>query len=101
MLVCDRDMMEVSVSNLSTEVCETLLVTAVASDWNTRAWTFFEAFRARRTLHLLCKNNAVVSLKQVIETVHHKGALEIGNLLLANPHFLPPLHDHELAKSVS
>ena len=101
MLVCDRDLMQIRISNMTIITCEKLLVTAIASDWNVRAWTFFEAFRARGTLHLLCKNNAVVPLRQVIDTVHRKGALEIGNLLLASPHFLPPLNDRELARSKS
>ena len=99
MLVCDRDVMQVDALDLTTSVCESLLVTALTSDWNTRAWTFFEAFRARRTIHLLCKNNSVVSLKQVIEIVHRKGALDIGILALAMPHCLPPLDDRILAKT--
>lgn len=101
MLMCDKDIIELNISNMTTAICETLLVTAIVCDWNVRAWTFFEAFRARRTIHLLCKNNAVVPLKRVIETIHHKGALEIGILLLAMPHFLPPLDDRELASPKS
>lgn len=97
MLVCDKDIMGIDISNMTTAVCETLLVTAIVCDWNVRAWTFLEAFRARRTIHLLCKNNAVVHLKQVIEIVHRKGALDIGILLLAMPHFLPSLDDRILA----
>lgn len=98
MLVCDRDIMELDASSITSSVCETLLITAIVSDWNTRAWTFFEAFRARRTIHLLCKSNAVVSLKQVIQTVYQKSMLDIGILLLAVPHFLPPLDDGVLAE---
>lgn len=97
MLVCDKDIMEIDISNMTTAVCETLLVTAIVCDWNVRAWTFLEAFRARRTIHLLCRDNAVVQLKQVIEVVHRKGALDIGILLLAMPHFLPALDDRILA----
>ena len=97
MLICDRDIMDLDVSNMTTSVCETLLVTAVISDWNTRAWTFFEAFRARRTNHFLCKENAVVSLKQVIQTVYQRGVLDIGILFLAMPHFLQPFDDGILA----
>ena len=100
MLVCDMDIMEIDISSMTTEVCETLLFTAIVCDWNVRAWTFFEAFRARKTIHLLCKGNAVTSLKRVIEVVHRKGALDIGILLLAMPHFLPPLDDRELARPV-
>lgn len=99
MLVCDRDIMELDISDLTTTVCETILVTIIVSDWNTRAWTFFEAFRARRTIHLLCRHNAVISLQEVIRLVHENGALEIGNLVLAMPHFLPPHDDKRLAES--
>ena len=99
MLVCDKDVMTLDVSNLTTSVCETLLVTITVSDWNCRAWTFLEAFRARRTIHLLCRNNAVVSLKQVIETIHQKGMLELGILWSAMPHFLPPFDDHRMVRN--
>lgn len=71
------------------------LVPAIICDWNVRAWTFFEAFRARRTMHLLCRNNDVVSLKQVVQFVLSEGALDVGILLVAVPHFLPPLDDRK------
>ena len=58
--------MEVDVSSMTTLVYEKLLAIVLVSDWNTRAWTFLEAFRARRNLHLLCKHDATVSLQQVI-----------------------------------
>ena len=96
-LVCDKDVMSVDASNMTISVCETLLATIAVSDWNSRAWTFLEAFRARKTLHLLCRNNNVVSLKEVIETVYRNGMLEIGILSLAMPHFLPSFDDSKLA----
>lgn len=99
MLVCDKDVMTLDVSNLTTSVCETLLVTIAVSDWNCRAWTFLEAFRARRTIHFLCRNNAVVSLKQVIKTVSQNGMLELGILWLAMPHFLPSFDDHRMVRT--
>lgn len=97
MLVCDRDIMQIDISDLTCSTCETLLVTALVSDWNTRAWTFFEAFRARRTIHLLCKNNAVVSLKQVFQTVCSDGPLDIAILTLAMGHAVPPFDDSSFA----
>ena len=33
-----------------------------------------------------------------MEIVHHKGALDIGILLLAMPHFLPQFDDHKLGR---
>lgn len=95
MPVCDRDIMKLDGSNMTTSVCETLLATTVISDWNCRAWTFFEAFRAPRTIHLLCQNNAVVSLKQVVKIFYQNGMLEFGILVLAMPHSLPPFDDGE------
>ena len=101
MLVCDKDIMELDPSDLTNSICETILITTIISDWNTRAWTFFEAFRARRNIHLLCKNNTVVSLKEVIRYVYREGALDIAILLLTAPHFLPSIDDRELASPKS
>lgn len=98
MLVCDRDIMKLHVSKMITSLCETLLVTTVVSDWNCRAWTCLEAFRARKTIHLLCQNNAVVSLEQVIKNVFLNGFLEFGILCIAMLHFLPSFDDSEMAK---
>ena len=96
MLVCDQDIMQIDISKLTHSICETLLVTTLVSDWNTRAWTFFEAFRARQNIHLLCKNNAVVSLKEVLQTVCTSGALDIAILALAIGHAIPTFNDRDL-----
>ena len=89
-LVCDRDLMEIEIEeDTSVELCELLLVTSMTCDWNIRAWTFLEAFRARQSIHLLCRDNKTVSLKETVETVHCKGKLDIGALLLTVPHLLP------------
>ena len=89
-LVCDRDLMEIDIEgNISVELRELILVTAMTCDWNTRAWTFLEAFRARQSIHLLCKNNRTISLKETVEIVHREGSLDIGALLLTVPHLLP------------
>lgn len=92
-LVCDRDLMEVEIDdNVSVEVRELILITAMTCDWNVRAWTFLEAFRARHSIHLLCKDNKMVSLKKTVEIVHREGSLDIGALLLTVPHLLPRVH---------
>ena len=96
MLVCDRDIMQIDISNLTHSICETLLITTLVSDWNTRAWTFFESFRARQNIHLLCRNNTVVSLKQVLQTVCSSGALDIAILALAMGHAIPTFDDRDL-----
>ncbi|MCJ1269524.1 hypothetical protein MMC22_009416 [Lobaria immixta] len=88
-LVCDRDLMEIDVQNLTLELRESILAVILVCDWNVRAWTFLEAFRGRHAVHLLCKNNAIVSLKETIEIVHRRGSIDLANLFLAGPHLLP------------
>ena len=88
-LVCDRDLMEIDITDLSIDVCERLLVTVIVCDWNIRAWTFLEAFRGRDNIYLLCKNNAFVPLKKIVEIVQCHGSIDVGFLLLTAPHLLP------------
>ena len=88
-LVCDKDLMAIDASNLTIEVSELILTTILVCDWNLRAWTFLEAFRGRSNVRVLCKNNVVLSLKEVVEIVYREGAIDIGLLLLSAPHLLP------------
>ena len=90
-LACDRDLMTIDASDLtSLAVRELILATALVCDWNLRAWTFLEAFRGRNNIYVLCKDNAVVSLRETVEIVHREGSLDIAILLLTIPHLLPP-----------
>lgn len=88
-LVCDRDLMEIEIKDLSIKIREQILVTVMVCDWNLRAWTFLEAFRGRHAIYLLCKDNAIVSLKETVEVVYHYGSIDVGLLLLTVPHLLP------------
>ena len=88
-LVCDRDLMAIGVEDLSIEVQESLLVTVTVCDWNVRAWTFLEAFRGRDAIYLLCKDNKVVSFKDIVENVYHHGRLDTALPLLTVPHLFP------------
>lgn len=88
-LVCDRDLMDIDASKLSIEVRELILGTVIVCDWNLRAWTFLEAFRGRESIHILCKQNVIVSLKETLEIVHSQGSIEIATLLLSVPHLQP------------
>lgn len=88
-LVCDRDLMGIDVTEMTTDVRERLFVTLIVSDWNLRSWTLLEAFRGRDAIYLLCKDNAVVSLKEAAEVFLRDGSLDIGLLLLTAPHLLP------------
>lgn len=88
-LVCDKDFMEIDARHLTLEVQESILVAVTVCDWNVRAWTFLEAFRARSAIYILCKDNVVVPLKETLKIVHEMGAIEIAILALALPHLIP------------
>ena len=51
---CDKDLMSIDGSDLSIEVCETIMGTLMVCDWNLRAWTILEAFRGRENMYILC-----------------------------------------------
>ncbi len=88
-LICDKDLMDIDVSNLSVEIRELILVTVMVCDWNLRAWTFLEAFRGRENIYILCKDNVIVSLRETVDIVHRQGSIDIALLLLSVPHLLP------------
>ena len=88
-LVCDRDLMEIDVQDLTLGLRESILTVLLVCDWNVRAWTFLEAFRGRHAIQLLCKGNAIISLKETIEIVLCQGSIDLAMLFLAVPHLLP------------
>jgi hypothetical protein len=98
-LVCDRDLMEIDVSVLfggietssAMRLRESLLATLLVCDWNLRAWTFLEAMRGRRNIQILCKGNAVISLKDLLQVVCQEGSIDLAILFLTSQHLLPPL----------
>lgn len=92
-LVCDRDLMRIDATELSVNTCETILVTTLVCDWNLRAWTFLEAVRGRRNVCVLCKDQKVVSFREVVTKVQRQGSIDIALLLLATPHLLPAIRN--------
>ena len=93
-LVCDRDVMDTCISNLTMNLQESLLATILVFDWNMRAWTLLEAMRGRHNVHLLCKGNKVVSFKDTLNAVHKYGRIDLTILFLTTQHLLPqPTHD--------
>lgn len=87
-LVCDRDIMEIDIEHITVKLRESILAVLLVCDWNTRAWTFLEAFRGRHAIYLLCKNNQIVSLKETLKIVYYQGRLDIAMLFLTVPHLL-------------
>lgn len=88
-LVCDKDLMQIDVSNRTTKLSESLLSVLLVCDWNMRAWTFLEANRGRNGIHLLCKDDQVVPLKEVLDDVSRNGNLTVATLLLTAQHLMP------------
>ena len=88
-VVCDRDLMDIDASDLSTDICETIIGTLIVCDWNLRAWTFLEAFRGRENMYILCKDSVLVSWKKIFGMVRLHGSLEMASLALCTPHLLP------------
>ena len=77
-LVCDRDLMQVDVSNLTLPLLEALLVGVLLCDWNIRAWTLLEAVKGRNKIQVLCKDNRTVDLQELLQTVCDQGRLDVA-----------------------
>ena len=88
-VICDKDLMDIDGSDLSMDVCETIMGILMVCDWNLRAWTFLEAFRGRENTYILCQENVLLALKEIFGMVHRQGSIEIASLMLCTPHLLP------------
>ena len=94
-LVCDRDLMQVDVSNMTLPLLESLLVGVLICDWNVRAWTLLEAVKGRAKLHLLCKNNQTVDLQDLLQRVCSQGRLDVAIFANLLRHMLLKWEDSE------
>jgi hypothetical protein len=81
--------MSIDIGNFSLRVQECLLATLLVCDWNVRAWTLLESMRGRRNICLLCKDNRVVPLKQILKEVFSKGSIDLAILFLTAQNLLP------------
>ncbi|OAL19508.1 hypothetical protein AYO22_09670 [Fonsecaea multimorphosa] len=88
-LVWDRDLMAIDISHASIETQEAILCTLLVCDWALRSWTLLESMRARHNIHLLCKDNKTIALRDCLLNVHHDGAIDIATLLLTSQQLLP------------
>ncbi|ESU15118.1 hypothetical protein FGSG_13410 [Fusarium graminearum PH-1] len=90
-LICDRDVMDIDIGSqsLSKEQCERLISVLLLSDWNIRAWTLLEGIRGNRAIHVLCKNNNPVPLKDFLVVLYERGSIDLCGVLLGSPHLLP------------
>ncbi|KAL9625867.1 MAG: hypothetical protein Q9160_000187 [Pyrenula sp. 1 TL-2023] len=97
-LIWDRDIMSIDISQASIKVQESILCTLLVCDWNIRSWTLLESMRARHNVHLLCKDNRIISLSECLLNVHKNGAVDIATLFLTNQHLLPALRANLLSQ---
>ncbi|KAL7896207.1 hypothetical protein HDV63DRAFT_413242 [Trichoderma sp. SZMC 28014] len=88
-LVCDKDLMAIDYQSDDIATKEAIISTVLVCDWNVRAWTLLEALRGRHNLHLLCKHDVVVSLRDVLRDVCNNGCIEVAALFLSAQHLLP------------
>ncbi|KAL8993595.1 MAG: hypothetical protein Q9169_006232 [Polycauliona sp. 2 TL-2023] len=88
-LVLDKDLMAIDVSTPSVTLLESVLATFLVCDWNVRAWTMLEAMKGCHNLHILCKNNRTISLRDSLREVHGNGRIDLSVLFLAAQHLLP------------
>ncbi len=88
-LVCDRDLMAIDISSLTRELLESVLTTFFVCDWNVRAWTLLEAMKGSHALHLLCRFNKVISLRNALIEIHQSGSVDISILCLSAQHLIP------------
>ncbi len=96
-LICDRDLMQIDANHLTLETKESILATLLVCDWNVRAWTFLEAMRGRQNIHVLCKDEVVVCLKELLTSVNAHGSITLANLFLSAQHLLPQMRGDDNA----
>lgn len=88
-LLVDRDLMEINIHPLTLEAKEAIVATLAVCDWNVRAWTLLEGMRGRWNLHVLCKDNHVISLVDVLNDVLAYSNLTLVSPCLALQHYNP------------
>jgi hypothetical protein len=88
-LLVDRDLIEIDIHPLTLEAEEAILSILVVCDWNVRGWTLLEDMRGRLKLHLLCNNDHIISLIDVLNDVTAKSNLSFVSPCLAIHHYTP------------
>lgn len=88
-VVLDKDVQSIGIEEPSIAAYETLFSVLLVCDWGVRAWTMLEAIRGSRSLHVLCKNEEMISLNFLFQYIHRHGAIELAVLLGSVQHLLP------------
>lgn len=96
-LICDRDLMKLEVEAGPNEVqsYERIIAIMLVCDWNVRAWTLLESMRGRRHIHILCKNDTVVSVNKALNVVHQRGHIDLATLTVTSEYLIPWLEKRD------
>ncbi|KAL9012303.1 MAG: hypothetical protein Q9173_002924 [Seirophora scorigena] len=90
-LVCDRDIMTIDITDPTMTAYESILAALLVCDWGVRAWTLLEAMRGRSGLYLLCLHNRVISLRELLKSVHAGGRIDLVTFFLGRDYLVPPM----------
>ncbi|KAF3346297.1 Inhibitor of growth protein 3 [Verticillium dahliae VDG2] len=85
-LVCDKDIMDLDASDLTTARQESLVAAVLFCDWNIRAWTMLEALKGRGHISILCKDNRIIEFADVLRHVCDYGRIDLAVFSLLLPH---------------
>jgi hypothetical protein len=88
-LICDKDLMNIDVSEPNVEVYESIVCAVLFCDWNTRAWTVLEGLKGRNNVYILCKNNQVLKFKALVQSLCDTGHLNILAFASQLVHIVP------------
>ena len=87
-LICDRDIMDIDISDSCMETLESVLATLLVCDWNLRAWTLLEGLRGRANLHLLCKQNKTIPVIALLQTIYQYGNISLSFMAMESKHLM-------------
>lgn len=96
-VIVDKDLMAIDTENRDTGTDELLVTTLLICDWNWRAWTMLEAFKGWQNLFILCKNNRMVSVSDIVKSVLRSGKIDICCAFLSSLHLIPHQHQPEVS----
>lgn len=90
-LICDRDIMTIDIADPTMTAYESILAALLVCDWGVRAWTLLEAMRGRSGLYILCLHNRVISLRELLKSVHAGGRIDLVTFFLGREYLFPPM----------
>ncbi|KAN0095525.1 hypothetical protein V8E51_016236 [Hyaloscypha variabilis] len=100
-VILDKDLMAIDIENRDTDTDELMVTTLLICDWNWRAWTMLEAFKGWHNLFILCKNNRMVSVSDIVTSVLRRGKIDICCAFLSSVHLIPHQNQSDISVGAS